>query len=290
MAEITIMESIKKIRYRPQIGMSLVFIDQCRPSDLTTVRLPKIGEVCTVRSIIPGSSLDTGESIVGLKLEGYYNPISDGTGEYIYESERFVPHRYIQEGHVVEANFEKLSIRSREYSEQIVNFHSELITFLQGNKCLHNLDSDGNGVCSVLPAIMGCIPLHLRYTENHSVVARLYMPIRITKHQIDKVIELISRMNSAQLKPRYSIDFERNLIFSTSLCSQKDLSEGCNWRERLLDRNIRQIETIYSAFTKVSNEGACPSDVVDEYEKQKNDQKKFHKSLVLISPDLLQFN
>ena len=44
MAEITIMESIKKIRYRPQIGMSLVFIDQCRPSDLTTVRLPKIGK------------------------------------------------------------------------------------------------------------------------------------------------------------------------------------------------------------------------------------------------------
>ena len=78
-------------------GQRVMFLDDRRhTSDELLKGMPRRGEICTVRRVLGITSQDTGERGIGLYLVGYHNPCEDGSWEYCYEAERFLPLRLIE--------------------------------------------------------------------------------------------------------------------------------------------------------------------------------------------------
>ena len=77
-------------------GQRVMFLnDRRHTSDELLKRMPRRGEICTVRRVLGTTCQDTGERGIGLYLVGYHNPCEDGSWEYCYEAKRFLPLKLI---------------------------------------------------------------------------------------------------------------------------------------------------------------------------------------------------
>lgn len=135
------------------------------------------------------------------------------------------------------------------------------MAFFEKHNCLHEAHCDGMGIDATVPADLGPAPMTLRYCNSKTVVARVFFPNRIPEKKIVPINELITRLNHVQISPRLAMDYDRRLVYSSTNVPLKELEEGCDWIDLLLNNNLKQLESVHEAiiavlYQRVSSESA----------------------------------
>jgi len=192
-------------------GDEVMFIDaQPRPTDDKLVRLPAMGEVCTIRKVINSISCDTGDRCVGLYLEGYASSVIEGCGETCYEAERFVPLAWVKALLQQETSF---GMGGLPPARQVLHNCLKLFGghFLD-RCCLYHLDHQNGVVDSVVPAPRGPFPFILKFVNDTEFVAESFVPLRVAPEHRPLVAALLGMLNPHQKHGRYRLDPRRHLV------------------------------------------------------------------------------
>jgi hypothetical protein len=217
-------------------------------------RMPRKGEICTIREVVDYISGNTGEKCLALNLEGYKNPMGHGEWEYGYEAERFVPLRQAEKMMKKETSW-SVNVPPQHYTDEMNQLHEYLTTHFEENNILFNSHPDGNGINAALPGKMGNVPIKIRYRYKGDgdgrIGIRSFSPIRIQPDHKAEVYELVHRLNDQMNRPRYCVEPETNLAYSSIEMDIEKWTLGEYQVEDLISFNLFLVSRLTYAMLRV---------------------------------------
>ena len=257
-------------------GQQVLFLDdRKRPADVVMARMPRKGEICTIREVVDYISGNTGEECLALNLEGYKNPMGHGEWEYGYEAERFVPLRQAEKMMRKETSW-SVDVPPQHYIDQMNQLHEYLTTHFEEKNILFNSHPDGNGVSAAIPAPSGNVPIRIRYSYrgDGKIGIRSFSPIRIQPAQKTEIYELLHRLNNQMDIPRYCVDPEANLAYSSIDMDIEEWTPGEDQVEDLINFNLFLVGRLLQAMMKVIYGGQKAAQIIEDLDaKDKEDTK-----------------
>ena len=253
-------------------GQRVMFLDDRRhTSDELLKGMPRRGEICTVRRVLGITSQDTGERGIGLYLVGYHNPCEDGSWEYCYEAERFLPLRLIEALLAKETSW-TADVPPLKYNARMKTFLGLCEQYFSENNILHQIGSSGTQIGATLPGRFGAFPFSLKFLDPTEFHSHCFVPIRIQPEQLELISELVHRMSNQTRKGRYELDYECNLVngrVSGSINAPKndDIAQtlaknGESYPEHIIRNSLFLADRIFCPMMKVLSRGASPEEAV----------------------------
>jgi len=127
----------------------------------------------------------------------------------------------------------------------------QMLEHFDENGLLHRQHKDGKGLEALLPIEMGSAPWIVRFSRNEHAIARCFYPVRVPPEKTADFAELVIRINNSMTHPQYGLCLERNLVFSTSKLSAKEIDEDCCWHSRLIRTNCHWVLFIHDAMVNM---------------------------------------
>ena len=260
--------------YRPLPEQKVVFIDKkTRPSDAGTLKMPQVNEVCEIRGVMKSVSLDTEEKGTGIYLNGYTNPMDEGSMEYCYEAERFVPQALAK---MYCANYptdQSAVVSPVPFNGPIIGSHMNLMKFFERKNFLCVIHPDGNGIDADVPARIGNLPMQVSYRHNKKVVTRCYSPIRIQPRHKAQINELVRQLNEQREIPRYGIETHSNLAYSTLSVNPVEMERRGGLAASLVEFSTFLTTRLLDAMMKVMYGGLSPAEALAALDNKKAGKK-----------------
>ena len=217
------------------------------------------------------SCQDTGERGIGLYLVGYHNPCEDGSWEYCYEAERFLPLKLIEVLLQKETSW-TADVPPPKYYARMKTFLGLCEQHFSKNNILHQIGPSGTQIGATLPGRFGAFPFSLKFLDLTEFHSHCFVPIRIQPEQLELISELVHRMSNQTRGGRYKLDYECNLVNGRVSGSVKNpKNDGLakilakneeSYVEHIIRNSLFLADRIFCPMMKVLSRGATPEEAV----------------------------
>ena len=148
-----------------------------------------------------------------------------------------------------------VDVPPQHYIDGMNQLHEYLTTHFEENNILFNSHPDGNGINAALPGKFGNVPIKIRYRYKGDgdgrIGIRSFSPIRIQPDRKTEIYELVHRLNDQMNRPRYCVEPETNLAYSSIDVGIEKWTLGEYQVEDLINFNLFLVSRLTYAMLRV---------------------------------------